>query len=134
MEIKWIRQPTRTSCGQTAVAMALGVPVEKVIETVGHATYTKSEDRARAAQKLGGSVGPRVLFTGMENLPPMALLIVALRRRDSRSPTGFGRGIRRAGHCVLWADGKFYDPTHGPSNELKVPGGIIIGFNEIKRG
>lgn len=133
MDITWIKQPTNTSCGQTSIAMALGVSVDEVIKVVGHATITYVHDRARAVLKLGGTLGVTENCKSKSELPEMALVRIACRRRDRRSPDGYGKATRKTGHCVLWANGKFYDPTFGVSEEIQVPGGVLESYMEIGR-
>lgn len=113
------RQPNNRTCGQTSVAMAVGLPVEKVIETYGHAKATYPGEHVAAMKKLGWEADAPKSFQSTRELPEMALVRIRWHRRSRKSVTGYARGYKRMGHLVLWANGQFYDPTEGIIDPVK---------------
>ena len=101
-EINYIRQPKGSGlCGQSCLAMILGVSLERAIEILGHAKKggsTFSEHRKvliEQGYKLGEVT--KVDNRKKHELPDFAYVRIAF-------------GSRRTGHAVLHYKGKFYDP------------------------
>lgn len=134
-EIVFQKQPNNSTCGQTCIAMALGLPVERVIAVVGHAKGTLNSERAEALEKLGWNASPVKPLRSVSDLPEMALVRVCWRRRSSKSKDGYAsRGFRNRGHIVLWANGTFYDPTFGAGiKDWSFRGGKAVEFVAISK-
>lgn len=97
------RQPTRTSCGQTCVAMIVGVdPREVITRSKGirpsRLDRTKVSDLIKLLASYGFDVGPR-------QRDPVA---EGLLRWHKRLPSGRFRG---GWHWVAVHDGRVYDPA-----------------------
>ena len=95
------QQPSKNSCGQTCIAMLLGIPVADVIKEVPDTRGTIARQLAFYLIARGYNVPKRCQFYVSEgSLGETALC----RVRWGDDPKD-----RRA-HWVLWAEGKFWDP------------------------
>jgi hypothetical protein len=113
MDIELLRQPTKTTCGETCVAMLTGVSVQEVRDITKSKRGTQARDLVGAISTIGGfTVEPEVKKAG-QDLPMTAICRVYWHRRSKKSPTGFGAGLSRNWHWVLYHNGTFYDPTFG---------------------
>lgn len=112
MEIQLLGQPNETSCGQTVMAMALGVPVEEVIKLLGHSKATYALDWEKV-----------LLHYGYE---PTKIVKVDNRKRytiPDMSNVRINRPGRLMGHALLYNHGLFYDPSKG---------GRVFSLNQFK--
>ena len=118
-------QPEDTSlCGQTCVAMAAGVSLDRAIEVVGHAkargTYT--HEVVKALRQLVVPCADRLRPTGrVKTVLPKRGLISIHRPEGSKRPARF--------HWMLTWDGKMYDP--GGRWPTGYPGWRITSYLEI---
>lgn len=92
--MKPIVQPTRTTCGQTCVAMLAGVTVEEAIVAVGTHRPTDAEELIRGLAFYGLSVG----------VP---------RRGAARGLAWIDGDHLRVGHWVVAIGGCYIDPADG---------------------
>jgi len=102
-----IKQPTRTSCGPTCVAMLTGAPVETVIGMLRKHRPGRHTDGARVqdlalllghfGQALGASTWVRSGFGDAHGLVEW----------HHRTPAG---QYRRGWHCLVVSGGLIYDP------------------------
>jgi hypothetical protein len=108
--IRPLMQPTDDTCGQTCVAMIVGVTVDEVVQAMGWNTATSWQDCRRALAKFGIKTGggdrpfPTVWRRGPREhkLPPYSIVEV----RDAPRPKTWG-------HVVVLRDGIVYDPLYG---------------------
>ena len=103
-EIQYIRQPTEYLCGQACVAMIADVPVDDVIRVMNNDQATGKKDIERALDHYG--IRQAKTMTKADNrtpLPPVCILKVLV--------PGYS-------HWILYANGKYYDPEFGLTNEL----------------
>lgn len=98
--MRWQAQPTDRSCGQTCVAMILGLRAAEVVELVGdRATWPR--DLATYLAARGCAVGERLVrLYGAVPPVPLAILRVVWEERG-----------RRVGHWVVWCEGRVLDPS-----------------------
>lgn len=101
-EIHYIRQPKGSSlCGQSCLAMILGVSLERAIELIGHASKRGSNfnEHRRVLTEQGYKLGENTKVDNRKkhDLPDLCYVRIAF-------------GNRRTGHAVVHYKGKFYDP------------------------
>lgn len=105
-------QPTRllqpegsSLCGQTCVAMAAGVSLDRAIEVVGHSKNagTTTKEIVTALRALGVPCADklRVVSRALPVLPKRALLYIGRTQGNKRSEVS---------HWMLTWDGTVYDP------------------------
>ena len=95
------QQPSKNSCGQTCIAMLLGIPAVDIIAEISDARGTIARQLADYLNARGYRVTSRCMrYVSQGSLGETALC----RVRWGDDPKN-----RRA-HWVLWADGKFWDP------------------------
>lgn len=103
--MKLILQPEGSSqCGQTCVAMAASVSLERSIEAVGRSGATHTADIVRGLRALGVSCADRLVRISRKrpNLPRRAIVVIL------RPAVMYER--RAQSHWMLTWDGKIYDP------------------------
>jgi hypothetical protein len=111
------RQPSKNSCGQTCVAMLLGVPAADVIASIPDKTGTVASQLGSYIIRAGGRCDQRCQRGWAR--PPTALC----RVRWGGDPKD-----RRA-HWVLWAEGEFWDPlVPGRALFLRSPHGRVLSY------
>lgn len=93
-------QPENSNlCGQTCVAMAAGVSLDRAIEAIGHKSIsgTNTRDLVRGLRALGLPCADRCRVLGRLKpvLPRRGMLVV---------------GTKKYGHWMLTWDGVIYDP------------------------
>ena len=101
-EINYIRQPKGSGlCGQSCLAMILGVSLERAIELIGHASKrgSKFSEHRKVLIEQGYKLGEVTKADNRKKyeLPDFAYVRIAF-------------GSRKTGHAVLHYKGKFYDP------------------------
>lgn len=90
-------------CGQTCVAMAAGVSLERSIRQFGHGKATETREVVKALRAFGIGCSERLRRVSKNRIPPPRA-IMAVRWLDrKRQP--------RVWHWVLVWDGKVYDPA-----------------------
>lgn len=95
----WIEQPRKTRiCGQIAVAVIADVPLEEVIEVIGHRNGTKSPVLSLALAHYGYKAPKRA--RALRVAPPLA---IGQLRRVGRSGGGWHW------HWVAIIDGTVFD-------------------------
>lgn len=95
------RQPTRTTCGQTCVAILTGAPVDEVCRLMGARGATSTHQLQAALAQLGWRCAQKLVpLRRVEGLVPVG--IVSLRDAEH------GRA-----HWVVWYDGYYVDPVDG---------------------
>lgn len=121
------KQPTSVSCGQTCVAMLLGVQPEAVIRHVqGGKHGTTAKQLCQFLEQHGWKTSGRCRIFRMHNvLPPIALCRVRW-------------GDRKYGaHWVLWAEGRWWDPLRDreehPALHTMKPGGRVLSYVTVER-
>lgn len=120
------QQPTRRSCGQTVVAMLLGVPAADVIAEMGD-KGTSGKQLAAFLQARGFKAGPVARFRHppavdpRPKLPPLAIVRI-----------DWGRDRKRT-HWVLWAEKRFHDPLLVGDFTWAVGGGRLYSYMPIER-
>lgn len=119
--ITWQRQPSPKSCGQTCVAMLLGVPAEEVIAKIPDKNGTVVRELAQFLHEEGWEADERCRRIGRLWQPPEVALC-RVRWGDPRS---------RHAHWVLRADGHFWDPLARDPLFLRKPGGRVLSYIEI---
>lgn len=97
--IEWQSQPTEKTCGQTCVAMVLGISAGDVIIELG-AGPTRAVHLAAFLRSRGVPVAHMAArcYGDLDSLPSVALLNVEWIPKQSN------------GHWILWADGFVLDP------------------------
>lgn len=130
MRIKLQTQPTKNSCGQTSIAMALGIDATEVIKAAGHGNRTKTSDQIRLLREFGAECPDRA--AKVDNRRKYTLPVLCLLR--------IHRPGRRRGHLILYYDGMLYDPWYGRSfrlgalkDEGNYPGYRIDTYIEITK-
>lgn len=105
----YIHEPTDLQCGQTVLAMLLGVSVESICGKLQNDRETTFREMKQTLEKHGFRLSPKrkQAFTKAD-LPPVALLSL-------ETP--------RCWHWSLYGEGIFYDPEHG----------VMEDFPECKR-
>lgn len=86
-------QPTNRSCGQTCLAMILGIPVGDVFVALKRTRGTNGRDIRRFLTSRGRTSHVEQPYRGV--LPSVAIVNVQF-------PT--------QGHWIVWANRRFYDP------------------------
>ena len=101
-------QPNKLTCGQTAVAIASGVPVRKAIAIFGHDHDTRTYEVKIALKKLGLKCDTRRRrVSKLRSLPPFCLIFL-------RS------NLVRWGHWAVHYEGKILDPWYGRIDAKKM--------------
>lgn len=91
-------QPTPTSCGQTCIAMLLGIPARQVIRDMDDGP-TVPRELAEYLRPHGFNVPDRLVrMSSATRLPAFAIVRVLWAPRT------------RHGHWVLWSSGDVFDP------------------------
>lgn len=102
MSLVPLRQPPGSElCGQTCVAMAAGVTLDRACDVVGHRRATTTREIVRALRALGLRCANRLQRCSKWRAIPRRA-IVHMRRDDGS-----------ASHWVLMWDGQIYDPDGG---------------------
>ena len=110
------QQPSKNSCGQTCIAMLLGIPAVDVIAEISDARGTIARQLADYLNARGYRVTSRCMrYVSQGSLGETALC----RVRWGDDPKN-----RRA-HWVLWADGKFWDPLADKPIFLRKNGRVL---------
>ena len=111
-------QPSAKSCGQTCLAMLLGVPVAQVIAEIPDRAATRAAQlcaylvmRGWTATKL------QRVRTLRGKLPRHAILRVS-----------WPGSSRRVGHWILWADGDVFDPSSANGMAWVFRGGRPVSY------
>ena len=106
-------QPTPRSCGQTCLAMLLGVPVGDVFVKLVKSRGTTGRQLRRFLVERGRNVGEEQRYVGW--LPAVALVRIEWP------------GPRARGHWIVRSNGRFYDPvTRDPNYAVRV--GRIVSY------
>jgi hypothetical protein len=123
-QIKQQYQPLgSTICGQTCVAMVLGISIGEARRQVGKWGRTRAKDLAAALAKNG--CGTRIVpsLRGKARVPRDEIM-------SDRLPDRCILRVKRVGarfsHCVLRWDGRIYDPWPGGAKWTHA-----VGFVEI---
>jgi hypothetical protein len=119
LEIRHQFQPSRRSCGQTCIAMLLGVPATEVIASIPDRKGTSAKQLIEYVQSVGWTTAPIRRFAGAD-LPPLAFVRVIWRE------------LRHRTHWILWANGRYFDPVGDPSRWAE-EGGRIMSFVALSR-
>ena len=100
----YIHEPTPLQCGQAALAMLAGVPVDDVIEELENERETRLSEMRRFLD-IHGIVfaSERTPVQKKDQLPDYALLSL-------ETP--------RCWHWSICVKGRFYDPEHGESDDF----------------
>lgn len=110
-------QPTPRSCGQTCLAMLLGVPVSDVFVRLVRTRGTTGRQLRRVLAAYNVRTSDELRYTGW--LPPVALVRIEW-------PV-----VPRRGHWIVRANGRFYDPLtrdpHFAVNAGRIASYITIG-------
>ena len=102
--IRYCHEPTPLQCGQAVLAMLTGKPVENVVREVGTENETTLGDMVRFCESNGISFDKtRREAIKKEELPRLCILSL-------ETP--------RCWHWSLFADGVFYDPEHGVTDDF----------------
>jgi hypothetical protein len=113
-----LKQPTRTSCGQTAMAMIAGCSLAHVRKAYGHMSTTYGFEHIPAGRKLWLDVQIAVkldvvnLDEARRVLPRNALVRI-VRLKHSGGHTSTNGKTKLTGHMIAYIDGNFYDPDTG---------------------
>lgn len=116
-------QKTRSSCGQTCVAMIAGISWEKSVELVGHKNCTKTRELVKALRTLGFSVEDHLTVlrgTALLTLPQQGTFLLKLRYPGARW------------HWVVLHEGHCYDPAHGFDPPMR-PGWKYSSYLKVSR-
>jgi hypothetical protein len=95
-------QPTKNSCGQTAIAMLLGVPVKEIVELLGHDKKTYAKDQCMILNHYGVKYKDRKKVDNRKKYELPSLCLIRINKHG-----------RRVGHLLLYYNGIFYDSMHG---------------------
>lgn len=113
-----LQQPTRTTCGQTCVAMLVGRPVDEVCTVMGRKGKTSTRDLINGLRHYGLSCGDRLArYNKNTVLPPLAILRL---KHPQENYT----------HWVLHKDGENFDPDSVVC--VVAYGWSIISFLEVR--
>lgn len=111
-------QPTPNSCGQTCVAMLLGMPVAEVLALIPDSGQgTTSGQIAVHLILLGWRVVKPVRFR--RSLPALCLARIVWPGPGS---------ARRRGHWVLFAEGRCFDPADAHQWAWVAHGGRLVSI------
>ncbi|AYP68191.1 hypothetical protein PQE75_gp059 [Bacillus phage vB_BcoS-136] len=101
-KLKYFKQPTKNTCGQTTIAMLCGITPQESIEVFGHNRSSRYKDYVRVLNQLGVSHGEikKVDNRKKYDLPRKA--IVRMNKTGNKN-----------GHLIAYCDGVFYDPWYG---------------------
>ena len=141
MKPTYIRQPYGSKlCGQTCVAMAAGVTLQKAVIAFGTRGSTTGKAVLIVLRRLGVNTGDRyvrehhsrtevglspiVLGTGPKAKGPLPPRCIVKARNGTIK--GLAPKWARRSHWMLWWDGELYDPDPPCSY------GYISGYIEIK--
>lgn len=106
--VQLFQSPGSRVCGQTCVAMALGITIAEAIRLVGRRGGTKGSDLLRGIQAGGGTAIAHKIFRGRSRI----------RREELMLPTRCIARIRYQGdacaHWILVWNGHIYDPYPEP--------------------
>lgn len=108
MDIKYIHEPTDLQCGQAVLAMLTGQTPEDVCRYLKNERETTLSEMKRFLSEHGVTMLPeRKQAFCRDDLPKCALLSL-------ETP--------RCWHWSLYAEGVFYDPEHGVSEDFPLSG------------
>lgn len=101
--MKLILQPSRSNlCGQTSMAMLLGITLADSISAYGSRGKTSTRQHVRVLRERGYEAPDKLLrFHNFSELPDLALL-------HANHPGGWK-------HWMAWAEGEVWDPLGHPS-------------------
>lgn len=91
-----IKQPTSTTCGQAAIAMALSISLERATQLIGHSGITSTDEMVQSLTTFTGRYHNMVV-----GRPPSEGRYVVYHEEP---------GGTRA-HWTFCEDGKIYDPA-----------------------
>lgn len=104
MTINYIHEPTDLQCGQAVLAMLLGTTAEQICELLKNECETNFQEMKSLLSQHGIKLSnQRKQAETKADLPKYALLSL-------ETP--------RCWHWSLFADGVFYDPEHGVSDNF----------------
>lgn len=99
-----LHQPEGSSlCGQTCVAMAAGVSLDRAIEVFGNRNSTYTRQLVAALRVLGLECADRLRRVSKNRVTPPRAILCARWLNRKRKP--------RLWHWVLVWDGRVYDPA-----------------------
>ena len=108
MMINYIHEPTDLQCGQAVLAMVLGKTAEYICGYLDNDRETTLKEMKSCLREHGAFVSDeRVQVTDRSQLPPICMLSL-------ETP--------RCWHWSLYAEGIFYDPEHGVSDDFPEAG------------
>lgn len=90
-------QPTNRSCGQTCLAMVLGIPVGDVFVALKRTRGTTGSMLRRFLESRGRRCHVEQAYRGV--LPSVAIVNIQ-----------WPEAPRAPGHWIVWANRRFYDP------------------------
>ena len=106
MTIKYIHEPTDLQCGQAVLAMLSGKTAEKICEELQNYRETAFREMKTYLSEHGIKLSPeRKQAQTKADLPEFALLSL-------ETP--------RCWHWSLFAEGTFFDPEHGVSDDFPI--------------
>lgn len=115
------QQPSKLSCGQTCVAMILGVPVAEIIKELSDERATTADELLRVLRPrhwyARSTAGSRALVRGA---PTVASGVALCRVKWGIDPKD-----KRA-HWVLWTGAKFLDPLSTTPIFMTAEGGRVL--------
>lgn len=112
-------QPNNTTCGQTSMAMILGITPQESIRMYGHDGATYQREHIKILKEKGYDVDSK--FTKVDNrrkytLPDLCLVRIAVAGR-------------RMGHMIVHYKGKFFDPANHTKGIFESKDEIINFYN-----
>lgn len=133
MNITYIKQDRKRNCGQTVVAMLTGMDVRKVEKLYGGRSGTFIGQQKELLAKLGYKVSEVQAVGPNEDvkLPAVAYVRVGYLKRSGGNLSTTGK-VRKNGHAVLFANGKFYDPFYGVLDNV-APGTRVTHFVGVEK-
>ena len=114
--IKHQFQPSAKSCGQTCLAMLLGVPVAQVIADMPDRAATRVGQLCAYLVLRGWTATKLQRIRGLITQPAIIRVVWP------------GRSTRAIGHWILFADGNLFDPTSPNNLEWMVTGGRLTSY------
>lgn len=116
-------QPSRRSCGQTCVAMLLGIPASDVIADIPDKKGTHGYQLAEYLNARGFRVPTRPLRYRHGDFPWGKTAIVRVRWDEKQHRS----------HWVVWSDGRFWDPLGPNEPPFQENGGRVISYLPVER-
>lgn len=104
MNVKhYIEQPTNSKvCGQTCIAMVLGISLEEAIKLYGHRKATSFNDHKVILERFGYTLGEFIKIDNRKGFDLPDLCLVRIVKANNK-----------VGHFIIHDNGKFYDPSRG---------------------